>query len=71
MRPPDMFAGSGGGVMREHKKEKTGTGFDRKQKVKESFLKIIYRACQKVSDKIEDLQFQFYFIVGGNSEEKV
>ena len=57
--------------MREHKKEKTGTGFDRKQKVKESFLKIIYRACQKVSDKIEDLQFQFYFIVGGNSEEKV
>lgn len=57
--------------MRDNRTEKTGTGICRKQKAKESFLKIIYRAYQSVSDRIEDLQFRFYFIVGGNSERKI
>ncbi len=48
---------------------RTETG--RKQKAKENFLKIICRMCQKVSEKIEDIQFHFYFFVGQNTEEKI
>ena len=62
---------NGGGMMEVSKRTEGRTETGRKQKAKENFLKIICRVCQKVSEKIGDIQFHFYFFVGQNTEEKM
>lgn len=45
------------------------TDAERGRRAKEGLLKILYHICRKISDRVEDVLFHFYFVNGGNREE--
>lgn len=57
--------------MEARKRPEESTQISQRKKAKENLLKIICRMCQKVTEKIEDIQFHFYFVVGQNTKEKI